>query len=178
MFWGKEIGQDTILSHKVGHVGMQLKFYTNLDMLHICLPTQVLHKFGHAWQVGQHKFCTNLYRLQISTKSSLKYFFLRMIAYFNLQNRAFRTCFTWLPTQVLRSWCLMPLSTIFKTEPCIVSKLFELMIILIWLCSYIHCLWTFIIKYCPYFGGHLSVQNVPYLNEYFYLSTFLFIICC
>jgi hypothetical protein len=49
------------LSQKVGRVGMQLKFYTNLDMLHMsahsslaqiwtCLtggPTQVLHKFVH-----------------------------------------------------------------------------------------------------------------------------------
>ena len=177
MFWGKEIGQDTILSQKVGRVGMQLKFYTNLDMLHMSAnsslaqiwtgltggPTQVLHKFVHA---------SNFYQLK------LEIFFLRMIAYLNLQNGAFRTCFTWLPTQVLGLWCLTPLSTIFKAEPCIVSKLFELMIILIWLCSYIHCLWTFIIKYCPYFGGHLSVQNVPYFNEYFYLNEFLFIICC
>lgn len=135
---------------------MQLKFYTNLDMLHMS------------------GFCTNVYMLQISTNSSLKLFFLRMISYLNLQNRAFRTCFTWLPTQVLRLRC----STIFKTEPCIVSKLSEVIIILIWLCSYIHCLWTFIIKYCPYFGGYLSVQNVPYFNEYLYLNKILFIICC
>ena len=70
MFWGKEIGQDTILSQKVGRVGMQLKFYTNLDMLHMSAnsslaqiwtcstggPAQVLLKFVHA---------SNFYQLEL-----------------------------------------------------------------------------------------------------------------
>ena len=105
MFWGKEIGQDTILSQKVGRVGMQLKFYTNLDMLHMSAhsslaqiwtgltggETQVLHKFVHA---------SNYYQLK---HEILKNFFLRMIAYLNLQNRAFRTCFTCFRIMVLNT---------------------------------------------------------------------------
>lgn len=137
--------------------------------------TQVLHEFRHASHVRVLHKCvhaSNFDQLKLEIICFCEWYHIWIYKTEHFEHASHG--FTWLPMQVLWLRC----STIFKTEPCIVSKLSEVIIILIWLCSYIHCLWTFIIKYCPYFGGYLSVQNVPYFNEYLYLNKFLFIICC